>query len=304
MIQNAIYERQNMIHDLKIPKIASVVGCGGTGFWSAILLAMSGVQELILVDDDLLEMSNLNRIPVGEEKAGMKKTKTVSDYILNIRKQIRIEVHDLRIEKPEDCSILRGDVFCCTDNLKSQQLICAYCQKNNILYQRIGYDGTLLNVSKAFPLSFSDEVQDGYTITPSWVVPAVLAASAGVSSRLYKEICLMDDMAKIHIQDCSFIPDKVLDKVREEEHDEIVDNIHDYIPDGYGYCDDCHMVDPDNGYGYCDDCDKRYTEEEYEEEYTRGFFDAVEQIRTGNIEDEELLKVVKQWKEEHDDEEF
>ena len=50
MLTESIYQRQNLIPDLRVPNIASVVGCGGTGFWTAILLAMSGVEELILVD--------------------------------------------------------------------------------------------------------------------------------------------------------------------------------------------------------------------------------------------------------------
>ncbi len=32
MPQEAIYERQRLIEGLEIPEVASVVGCGGTGF--------------------------------------------------------------------------------------------------------------------------------------------------------------------------------------------------------------------------------------------------------------------------------
>ena len=62
MPEQAIYERQNLIKDLKIPETASVVGLGGTGFWTALLLAMSGVEELVLIDSDIVEVSNLNRL--------------------------------------------------------------------------------------------------------------------------------------------------------------------------------------------------------------------------------------------------
>lgn len=307
MPQGAVYDRQNLIRDLRIPKIASVVGCGGTGFWTATFLAMSGVEELILVDYDTLEVSNLNRLPVKDSYVGMKKTDVTRDFINSIRNPIRIEIHEKRIQKAKDCTILRGTVFCCTDNLKSQQIICAYCRKNSIPYQRIGYDGTILNVSKAFPLTFEESSnQDGYTITPSWVIPAVLAASIGVSSRLYKELCIMDDIGKIHIQDCSFVPEKILDDAKEEEREEILDNIHDYIPDGYGYCDDCSRcedcdrVNPDDGYGYCDDCEIRYSDDEIEEikEKAReeGMKQAIEQIESGDIDDKDLETALENWK--------
>ena len=312
MLQEAIYERQNLITDLKIPEAVSVVGLGGTGFWTAVFLAMSGIEELILIDYDTLEVSNLNRLPLKDKCVEMKKVNAAKDFITEIRSPVRIEVHEKRIQKPEDCTILRGIVFCCTDNLKSQQIICAYCKKNKIPYQRVGYDGTVLNVSKAFPLSFEESTnQNGYTITPSWVIPAVLAASIGVSSKLYKELCIMDDIGKLHIQNCSFVPEKILDDAREEEKEDILENIEDYIPDGYGYCDDCgkcsdcDRVDLDDGYGYCEDCKERYTENEIEdikeEAREEGFRKAIEQIESKEIEDKGLKTALKKWKEAIDD---
>jgi hypothetical protein len=299
MPENAIYERQNLIKDLKIPKVSSVVGLGGTGFWTALLLAMSGVEELILVDSDMVEVSNLNRLPLEETCVGKKKTEALKDLITRIRKHLRLEIHDMRIEKPIDCQVLRGEVFCCTDNLKSQQIICAFCKKNDLAYQRIGYDGTILNVSKTFPLSFNEDIREGYTVTPSWVIPAVFAASAGVASRTYKELCLMDDLGKLHIQQSSHICQKILDEAREEEKDSILDNINEYIPDSYGYCDDCNRVNPDDGYGYCDDCQEHYSDDEIEdikekakeEEYDR----IIEQIETDEITDSKLREAVKKW---------
>jgi hypothetical protein len=301
MLEEAIYERQNLINDLEIPEVASVVGCGGTGFWTAVFLAMSGVEELILIDSDIVEVSNLNRLLLDESSVGKKKTEALKSLILSIRKQIRIEIQDMRIEKPSDCQVLRGEVFCCTDNLKSQQIICAYCKKNDLSYQRIGYDGTILNVSKAFPLSLKEQDrQEGYTVTPSWVIPAVFAAAAGVASRTYKELCLMDDLGKLHIQRSSHICQKILDEAREAEREHIEENIHEYIPDSYGLCEDCDRINPDDSdYGYCPDCEEHYSDDEIEEikekakeeEYDR----IIEQIETDEISDPKLLEAIKGW---------
>ena len=301
MPEEAIYERQNLINDLEIPNLASVVGCGGTGFWTAVFLAMSGVKELILVDSDVTEVSNLNRLLLKEDQVGIKKTEVLKELICGIRKQTRVEIQDMRIEKPLDCQVLRGEIFCCTDNLKSQQLICAYCKKNNLVYQRIGYDGTILNVSKTFPLSFKEPVQEGYTVTPSWVIPAVFAAAAGVASRTYKELCLMDDLGKLHIQHSSHICRKILDDVRIEGEENILENIEEHIPDNYGYCDDCDRISPDNSdYGYCPDCDDCYSDDAIEdiketarnEEYDR----VIEQIETNTFKDKKLIEVLEDWK--------
>lgn len=301
MPQEAIYERQKLIEGLAIPEVASVVGCGGTGFWTALLLAMSGVKELILLDSDIVEVSNLNRLLLQESSVGKKKAEALKELISGIRKEIRIEIQDMRIEKPIDCQILRGDIFCCTDNLKSQQIICAYCKKNELAYQRIGYDGTILNVSKTFPLSLKDADEErGYTVTPSWVIPAVFAAAAGVASRTYKELCLMDDLGKLHIQHSSHICRKILDDARIEGEDNILDNIEDHMPDGYGYCEDCNRIDPDGSdYGYCPDCEEHYSDDDIEdikekaknEEYDR----IIGEIEAGEITDPKLLEAIRKW---------
>jgi len=301
MPEQAIYERQNLIEDLTIPEVATVVGCGGTGFWTALLLAMSGVEELILVDSDIVEVSNLNRLLLEEAHVGKKKAEALKELILSVRKQTRIEIQDIRIGKPLDCQILRGEVFCCTDNLKSQQIICAYCKKNELSYQRIGYDGTILNVSKTFPLSFKEaDRQEGYTVTPSWVIPAVFAAAAGVASRIYKELCLMDDLGKLHIQKSSYVCRKILDEARNEGEENILDNIEEHIPDSYGYCDDCSRIDPDGSdYGYCPDCEEHYSEDDIEEIKEKAkqeeYDDIISQIETGEITDPKLLEALKEW---------
>jgi len=128
----------------------------------------------------------------------------------------------------------------------------------------------------------------------------VFAASAGVASRLYKELCIMDDIGKVHVQNCSYVCRKILDDAMEEGRDEIIDNIHDYIPDDYGYCYDCDRINPDDsGYGYCEDCEERYSEDSIDEikaeAEEEGFNKAIEQIESGNIENETLEKAMNSW---------
>jgi len=312
-----VYNRQAEL-DLKIPEVATVVGCGGTGFWTAVFLSMSGVEHLILIDNDIIETSNLNRLPVESNNVGIRKTEVLKSFIENIRSGIHLEPHEQRIEKPEDCHVLRGAVFCCTDNLKSQQLICAYSKKNNLKYQRIGYDGTVLNVSRGFPLSFKEEKEDegGYTVTPSWVVPAAVAAGLGVFARLGKELCVMDDIGKLNIANSSYIPGHIKDKFVEEGEDYIRDNIEDHIPDGYGWCDDCSRgccedcdridVNYDTEYGYCPDCERpcesqveEMEEEKYNEGYKKGCEDnldiVIDSIKGGEIEEDGLEEALEDW---------
>lgn len=284
----AIYDRQQSLK-LNVPETATIIGCGGTGYWTGLLLAMSGCGNLILVDSDRLEHSNRNRLPISFSEVSASKTSVLKNHILRLR-DIRVERHESMIVEAEDCQILRGSVFCCTDNLKSQQLIQAYCRKHGFPYQRIGYDGISLNVSEAFPLTFSKaDVPDGYETTPSWVVPAVTAAALGVFAKLKSPLCVMDSMDKLCVPENTFVPPVFGQKKYDEGYKtggtdrqkDIEDNHGDYFSD-YGYCPDCDQ---------CDNCD-RPSENSYEEmEASRDEWKAeAEQLgdKVSDLEDETL----------------
>lgn len=241
----AIYERQQDIELLNIQQ-ASVIGCGGVGYWVALFLAMSGVEHLLLFDDDILEITNLNRLPLNRNDVGNNKTSVLRDRIRNLRQNCMVETYRRRLETEEDCSKIRGDVcFCCTDTFKSQKMINAYCRRNGILYQRAGYDGTLLNVSRATPLSFGDVEETGYEVTPSWVVPAVMSAATAVASVMHNEIQLMDDIDKLNCGN-TFVSKKNRERIERRAIDMVVEDPYKW---GLGHCGSCDR-------GVCDDCEK------------------------------------------------
>jgi molybdopterin/thiamine biosynthesis adenylyltransferase len=252
-----IYGRQELMDVLKIPDTACVVGLGGTGFLTAYFLAMSGVKNLIVVDADVIEETNLNRLPLEDEYIGLKKCNAFCDKVKRIRPNVRVEVHEIKLVKPEDCVILRdGPVFCCTDNIQSQQLICAHCRKNGLSYQRIGYDGDTLNVSNAFPMTFDDNLPGGYDIVPSQVCPAAAAAAIGVWSQLNGKgnIVITESMSELCTKNSTVIPQHILDDIRRIIVGQVVAN-----PTSYGIkvesnCEDCDRVD-------CNDCDRQDCEE-------------------------------------------
>jgi hypothetical protein len=68
----------------------------------------------------------------------------------------------------------------------------------------------------------------------------------------------MDDISKIQIAKCSFVPEGIQDIFREEGEEKILENINDHIPDDYGYCGDCDRGD-------CNDCSYRYSDDDIAE---------------------------------------
>jgi molybdopterin/thiamine biosynthesis adenylyltransferase len=248
-----IYGRQELMEGLKIPDTVCVVGLGGTGFWAAYFLAMSGVKNLIVVDADVIEETNFNRLPLEEGYKGWAKVNCLYEKIIHIRPDVRIEVHEIKLIKPEDCIILRdGPVFCCTDNIQSQQLICAYCRKNGLPYQRIGYDGDTLNVSNAFPMTFDDNLPGGYDIVPSQVCPAAAAAAIGVWSQLNGKgnIVITESMSELCTKNSTVIPQHITKKLEKNTINKVVADPNFYGIEVDNDCDGCDRGD-------CNNCDYR-----------------------------------------------
>jgi len=208
-MEDEIYGRQKLLEGLKIPKTITVVGCGGTGFWIGLFGAMSGVDNVILIDYDKIEKSNLNRLLVRVNEINYYKVDILRARIRDYRPMCRVETHSCKLQSPRDCIILRGTVFCCTDELKSQQLTHSYCENNGLPYQRCGYDGDGLNVSRSFPMSFDDNVMPGYRVDPSWIVPAANAATAALYSQFKSEITLTESMSTLHCADSTIIPEEL-----------------------------------------------------------------------------------------------
>lgn len=173
------YSRQNR---LNIPQIncASVVGCGGTGSWTSIFLAMSGTRKLKLFDSDGIEGHNLNRLPFPHSAIGELKTQALKDLVNSLRNECSILCFD-NIE-PINYSLLEGVVYDCTDQRAIQDALQDYCEEKKLTYRRVGYDGNhITTLSMGRPQNIG-EPQDGYTVIPSWVIPAVLVSALAVFS--------------------------------------------------------------------------------------------------------------------------
>lgn len=90
-------------------KSIGLAGCGGLGSNIAVALARAGVGNMILVDFDLVELSNLNRQYYFREDIGELKALALAKIIKKINPQINLEVH-IRKLRPKDIKQIFGDV--------------------------------------------------------------------------------------------------------------------------------------------------------------------------------------------------
>lgn len=120
-------ENQKILAGLSV----GIVGCGGTGSSVAAQLARMGVGELILIDDDRLEESNISRLyfssigTVGEYKTDVLKRGIIAAGLKTKVTIIREKITKMTAaEKIKNCDIIFG----CTDDHSGRGIL------NNLAY--------------------------------------------------------------------------------------------------------------------------------------------------------------------------
>lgn len=181
-----LYERQEAMN-LNIPNSITIAGVGGIGSWVAILSAMSGVSNLFLFDPDTMEESNRNRLPFCQSSLNRPKVEVVADYIRGIRPEATVVCAPEKLEGILlDVQLTVSNfIMECTDSPKAQINIYNKCKEKNIPFIRAGYDGTrIMDTSVVSGWIKQDVEEETYTVQPSWVVPAVIAAALAVGKMM------------------------------------------------------------------------------------------------------------------------
>lgn len=84
-----------------------VAGAGGLGSNAALMLARSGVEDFLLVDDDCVDASNLNRQQYWPRHVGMPKVEALKELLLELNPSARVETLRLRLTEETTPEIVR-----------------------------------------------------------------------------------------------------------------------------------------------------------------------------------------------------
>src|SRR3989338_486747 len=123
-------EKQDKIIRAKV----AIIGVGALGTVAVELSARAGVGELILIDRDVIEESNLQRQLLFTEKdVGKIKAKVAEKKLNAINSSVKIKSYALHLN-PENISVLKEVdlILDCTDNLKTRFLVNDFCKKEKI----------------------------------------------------------------------------------------------------------------------------------------------------------------------------
>jgi adenylyltransferase/sulfurtransferase len=131
------YSRQIMLPEIDIggqqSLLASrvlIIGLGGLGSPAAMYLAAAGVGQLVLVDDDKVELSNLQRqIIHNTSTLGQPKTNSAAAILQRLNPDCRLELIGHRLNEQELAEqVAEADaVLDCTDNFATRFAINRAC---------------------------------------------------------------------------------------------------------------------------------------------------------------------------------
>lgn len=109
-----------------------IVGVGGLGSASAYYLAAAGIGRLGLVDNDVIELSNLNRqILHAHQRLGMLKVESAKNVLREMNPDLEVDVYPLLFEERSAEGIIQKYdlVVDGTDNFETRYLINQLCVK-------------------------------------------------------------------------------------------------------------------------------------------------------------------------------
>lgn len=195
-----LYNRQRNMNINRDQSIC-VVGCGGVGMNVAIKLAMAGVNKICLFDDDNIEEHNLNRLPVPYKSIGMNKAYVAKEMIKQMRPNCDVSYFKTKFDE----MLLDYNIdwlIDCTDSFKTQKVLQEFADENSIKYCKLGYDGERMSIhNKVATWDIDENDQEGYTITPSWAVPASIISDLGVAKVLkYNEAEMSGELRSLYIR--------------------------------------------------------------------------------------------------------
>ena len=91
----------------------AICGLGGLGSNIAVSLTRAGIEKLILIDFDCVDITNLHRQQYKADQIGMNKTEALSKNLKEISPYIDLEIHTVKITEDNAVSLLRdADIIC------------------------------------------------------------------------------------------------------------------------------------------------------------------------------------------------
>ena len=123
--------------DEKIQKLQNatvmVVGCGAVGSFAIEALARTGIGNIIVIDFDTVEESNINRqIIATHSTLNRKKVDVVQERIADINHNVNVTALDIFFDENSTLPQIPDFVIDAIDTVPSKVALYRWCNKNNV----------------------------------------------------------------------------------------------------------------------------------------------------------------------------
>ncbi|MFW9988677.1 MAG: ThiF family adenylyltransferase [Candidatus Odinarchaeota archaeon] len=113
------------------------IGCGGLGSPFALYLVAAGINQLTIIDDDILDISNLQRqILYNETQIGTEKVKSAKEALIKLNSEVKVNAHKDYIDDNSIKNYIKEKkydfIVDCSDNFKTKFLVNKIAVENNI----------------------------------------------------------------------------------------------------------------------------------------------------------------------------
>lgn len=110
-----------------------VVGCGAVGSFAIEALARSGIGNLILIDFDSVEESNINRqLFALNSTIGKPKVEVAAQRIADINPKINVNVFNMFFDEKSELNVKPDFVIDAIDSVQSKIALYKWCFENNV----------------------------------------------------------------------------------------------------------------------------------------------------------------------------
>jgi len=206
--------------ELRVEGRYAIIGVGGIGTWIAIALALSCTPRsctITLIDSDVVEVENMNRLPIPFTFAldRVYKVDAVAWYIQQVRPDVKVFGIPTKINTLDDLVSLRtmqsvNMVIETTDSPMIEKIVKRFAYGMRLPLISAKYDGLrgsieyISEVITSQPDTWDLEIRTGYSVFPSTPIVPMFIASLVVaiiaSSDLYKYLYIDIDLKNLRME--------------------------------------------------------------------------------------------------------
>ena len=182
-------EGQEKISNLRILQ----VGAGGLGSPCSLYLVAAGIKELTILDNDVLDVSNLQRqILYNESQLGGVKVELAKDVLSKLNSEVQVHAFKDYIDENSIKKYLKGQDFIidCSDNLKTKFMVNKVAVDNNMKCVIAGikdFYGQIMTInpktSACYQCVFPEPEEENANTTPRSPLP-VIGVTPGILGTL------------------------------------------------------------------------------------------------------------------------